>query len=180
MFVKVTKNEKPLGIPYFRPPDDTNSHSFVDLRQHPEQIALIPEIRDWPELEATLIDLRKPGSAFRSHGCEKQFCEDGSGHGVSGYVGVWFDDISRAKSLEAHAEFFDRFQKEALTGWPDTDTFVEFEVQPTILREENATIWSFSIWLIVRGCASQEAAKEKWSAALKFVREFLTGQRYET
>lgn len=46
MRVCVSRTEKPVGVPYFRPADDPKSHSYVDLKEHPEKISLIPEIRD--------------------------------------------------------------------------------------------------------------------------------------
>ena len=53
------------------------------------------------------------------------------------------------------------------------DTIVEFEMQPTVATDKGKTFCSFSVWLIVRGCKSDDEAKERWSAALKFIRGFL-------
>ncbi len=94
-------------------------------------------------------------------------------YGASGYVQVCFDDTETAKDQENYLALFRRFQVHAAQGWPDNDTVVQFEMQPTFFIELNETCWSFSFWLIVRNCKSDIAAKEKWSNALKFFREFL-------
>jgi hypothetical protein len=54
MQFKLIKSASPLAVPYSRPANDPNSHSYVDLKRIREQISLIPEIRAWPELERTL------------------------------------------------------------------------------------------------------------------------------
>jgi len=169
MRVTVIRGEKPLGIPYLRQPGDPNSHGYIDLKLHPEQISLIPEARNWPELERTLITLNQPGSRYRTHGCEKALCCGDDGHGVSGYVGVRFEELAQAEDGLAYSSLFDAFKERASGGWPEDDVFVQFEMQPTLLREVRRQVWSVSVWIVVRGHKTEESAKERWSAALKFV-----------
>ncbi len=164
-----------MSVPYLRSPNDPNSHSYVDLKRNPDQLSLIPEIRGWPELEWTLIELNRDGAPFSTIGCEKAICQDSAtgSHGVSGYVQVRLEDLTLAKDEKSYSRLFHRFVQEAQKGWPDNDTFVEFEMQPTASHDRDEAYWSFTFWLIVRNCATEPEAREKWSRALKFFREFL-------
>jgi hypothetical protein len=172
MHVKVTQNPKPLSIPYLRygRPD---SHSYVDLKRFPDQISVIPEVKGWPELEVTLVELNRPDSPFSTIGCEKQIQETERGYGMSGYVGVRFEDLETARSKEAHARLFDRFNRQVAANWPGDDTHVEFEMQRTASTDRPMEYWSFSIWLIVREHPAADEAKDRWSIALRAIREFL-------
>ena len=63
----LTVNHRGMTVPYHRP-DDPNSHDFVDLKANPEKTDLLPELRDWPELKATIktiIGLK----GFQTLGC---------------------------------------------------------------------------------------------------------------
>jgi len=174
MRVCVSRTENPIGVPYMRQEADSNSHSYVDLRQSLEQISLIPEIRDWPELETTLRDINRAGSRFQTLGCEKSEIRPNDGsYGVSGYVDIAFEDLTIAKQWDFHVRLFQIFQAQAVTRWPDAGTCVEFVMQPTHWIELQQQSWSFSVWVIVGNCRSTIEAKERWSAALKVVREFL-------
>lgn len=178
MRVCVSRIEKPIGVPYFRPDEDPNSHSYIELKEHPEQISLIPEIRDWPELEATLREMNSISSRFKTLGCEKSEIRPNDGsYGVSGYVDVAFEDLALAKNWDAHLRLFQIFQAQAVTQGPDTGTCMEFVMQPTQWIELQELAWSFSVWVIVGCCRSGAEAKEKWSAALKVVREFLLAEK---
>jgi hypothetical protein len=78
-----------------------------------------------------------------------------------------------ARDHASYRRLLDRLFYKAVNGWPDNDTEVEFELQQTASDDRDQVYWSAAIWLIVRNCNSADAAKEKWSAALKFIREFM-------
>jgi hypothetical protein len=177
MLIKIRREPKPIGVPYGRPQEELSSHSYINLRQFPEGIDDIPEVRDWPELRATLVDLNRSGSAFQTLGCEKMEIEEQGAHSVSGYVQICFENLSKAKDEKFYTVLFNRFYRHAETGWPDNLTHVIFEIQPTIFIELGAlSCLSISFWLIVVDCGSAVEAKEKWSGALKFFREFLLAE----
>jgi hypothetical protein len=46
IFDEISVGEKPLGIPYFR--SEPGSHSYVNLREEPDKITLLPELTDCP------------------------------------------------------------------------------------------------------------------------------------
>ncbi|MGA8221775.1 MAG: hypothetical protein WB780_08985 [Candidatus Acidiferrales bacterium] len=113
-------------------------------------------------------------SRFKTIGCEKSPIRPNDGScGVSGYVDVAFEDLALAKQMEPHLRLFQFFQGYAVSRWPDTGTCVEFVTQPTQWIELQQVSWSFQVWVVAGNCGSAIEAKEKWSAALKVVREFL-------
>lgn len=179
MQIKITNADRPLTFPYRRPVIDPNSHSYIDLKKNPDQLRLIPEIRDWPELEHTLVELNRPGSPFSTIGCEKAILQDPTNglSGVSGYVQIRLEDLSLAKNPHSYLRLFRAFEERAFAGWPDNDTLVEFEMQPTASDDRDEIYWSFSFWLIVRNYKTVAEACSGWSKALRFFREFLSESR---
>jgi hypothetical protein len=174
MRVCISRIEKPIGVPYGRQATDPKSHGYVNLRENPEQIALIPEIHDWPELESTLRELNRTDSPFQTLGCEKAEIHPNDGsHGVSGYVDIAFVDLAIAQRWDIHLRLFQIFQQQMVAQWPGEATSVEFVMQPTQWIELQQSSWSFSVWVVVGNCRTETAAKEEWSATLKIVREFL-------
>jgi hypothetical protein len=167
---RFSKASNLLAVPYLRSASDSNSHSYVDLKHHPEQIDLIPEIKGWPELRVTLIEMNAPDTAFSTLGCEKAICGKPPNAGVSGYVQFRFEDIAIAKNPQSYRRLLDRVQERAVTGWPANDAEVDFELQSTVSDDRNEGYWSATIWLIVRNCATPEIAKDRWSSGLRFVR----------
>jgi hypothetical protein len=69
IFDEVSVEEKPLGIPYFR--SESGSHSYVNLREEPDKIDLLPELTDCPPLRDFVIALNVPAGPFETFGCEK-------------------------------------------------------------------------------------------------------------
>jgi len=172
MRITITRATKPICLPYHRPSSDPKSHSYVDLKKYPDEIASIPEIRGWPALESALVDLNR-GDTFRTVGCEKCFCPNADLWGVSGYLQVCFEDLALARDIDSHSHLFGAFEQHAAHAWPDNDTTVEFEMQETVSADKDMVFWSFSIWLVVPNCRSQDEAKQKWSSALRFICGFL-------
>lgn len=74
---------------------------------------------------------------------------------------------------EMHLRLCQIFQARAVNRWADTGTCVEFVMQPTQWIELEQVSCSFQVWVIDANCRSAIEAKEKWSVALKAVREFL-------
>jgi hypothetical protein len=71
--VLLSVEHKPLGIPYNRSESDKGSHGFIDLRKRPDQISLIPELAEWPELRETVIELNSITGPFKTLGCAEFF-----------------------------------------------------------------------------------------------------------
>jgi hypothetical protein len=67
--VFLTVSNRPLGIPYFREPEDTDSASYIDLKREPQKIEEIPEGKLWPSLYRLLIQINAPESKLMSLGC---------------------------------------------------------------------------------------------------------------
>lgn len=172
MLFRISHAPTPIVVPYLRPPDDPQSHSYIDLKKNPEQLTLIPEISEWPELESTLVELNRPLSPFSTIGCEKCICGEGP-YGVSGYVQFRLEDLSLAINENSYVRLLSRLYRKAVAGWPRDDATVELELQKTASDDRDELYWSAALWLIVRGCDTSDRAKMLWSAALRFIRESL-------
>jgi hypothetical protein len=69
----IAQTETPkTAIPYgaVNRPDGNRNHGFLDLRDHPERVATIPEAEDSAAMQAILVALAAPGFRFMSLGCE--------------------------------------------------------------------------------------------------------------
>src|SRR6267143_1753663 len=79
--------------------DNGANHGFIDLRDRPELVALIPEVQRANGLAELLREINAPGSALMSMGCECSLFET-TPEGepacyVGGYVDVTFRDPAR-------------------------------------------------------------------------------------
>ncbi len=64
----VEMEKKPLGIPYFK--HDPKAHSYLNLRQQPEMISALPELRDCPPL-LEFVKALNADSPFETFGCDR-------------------------------------------------------------------------------------------------------------
>jgi hypothetical protein len=58
-----------LGIPYFK--HKPGAHSYINLREHPELISEIPELKDCPPLLNIVAALNGLSSPLETFGCDK-------------------------------------------------------------------------------------------------------------
>jgi hypothetical protein len=106
-------------IPYFHPWQDANTrHEYVDLRENPEKIDELPEMRQSSEFRQMILAINAPVTLFRTFGCEFK-CEPDesllevakqrlvidrseslSPHLVISYIHVGFADLPRCKSAD--------------------------------------------------------------------------------
>lgn len=174
MRVSISRAEKPIGVPYSRPAADPNSHSYVDLKQDPEGITQIPEIRDWPELEDALRALNAPEAPYRTIGCEKSAIKQADGaHGVSGYVEIALANLEIARRWDVNIQLIQAVQAEAVLRWSEENLFAEFVIHPALWIEVQQQTWCFEMWVIVAGLGTPENAKERWSEILREFRRCL-------
>ena len=68
---EITIKETPLGVPYARSERDQMSHDYVNLREQPDFVALLPELRDAPSLRSLVEALNSTNGPFETYGCEK-------------------------------------------------------------------------------------------------------------
>ncbi|HEY8751270.1 MAG TPA: hypothetical protein VIM11_25020 [Tepidisphaeraceae bacterium] len=72
MNVAIAFKHDTLGLPYPGHQDGEDvRHVYVDLRQQPELIDKLPELKDSPELRNAVAMINGPDGAFRTLGCEK-------------------------------------------------------------------------------------------------------------
>src|SRR5687768_2027533 len=107
--------EKPMGVPYQRPDDETG-HTFVDLKGQPEMIDKLPELNRNAVLREFVMGLNSPSSPYRTLGCEKwtePWCHEkmpGFVVGSGSYVDIVFADISRSAMRSAYDELISGYR----------------------------------------------------------------------
>jgi len=72
MEIGIAFDKNPLPLPYV--PINHEGHvryEYIDLREEPERIDELPELKDAPELREAIKTLNGPESVFRTLGCEK-------------------------------------------------------------------------------------------------------------
>lgn len=60
--------ERIYDLPYF-PEPSIGIYNYFDLREHPERIDEIPELKDDPDLKSLVSVLNDPAGLFMTHGC---------------------------------------------------------------------------------------------------------------
>lgn len=75
---------KATGIPYSRS-GDPESHSYVNLKESPDSIHLLPELLREPELREQVVRLNRQDAAVETVGCECWIAPTELGSGQDGY-----------------------------------------------------------------------------------------------
>ncbi|SFW27777.1 hypothetical protein [Luteibacter sp. UNCMF366Tsu5.1] len=142
--------------------DGDQNHGWVDLRDHPERVASIPEAQKSAGLAALLGDLAEPGALMTS-GCECGLfagnAEMAHAHYVGGYIDVMFRDgaLNTPETLYAALEQW-------LPGVPPPAVGVhygyEFIIQP--LRNFFGQRDRFSVMVKPIGCGN--TPDQAWAA----------------
>jgi len=100
------------------------NHGFIDLRDHPEKAASIPEAAGQPGVIAFLEKVNAEGSPLMSLGCDSAVSpvtgnENGATHSVSGYVDIAFRDprLGSEDNVAAVAQKLMAMHGPKLRGW---------------------------------------------------------------
>ncbi|MBS0366358.1 MAG: hypothetical protein JSR67_11110 [Proteobacteria bacterium] len=177
IFDEISVEEKPLGIPYFR--SEPGSHSYVNLREEPGEIDLLPELTDCPPLRDLVMALNAPTGPFETFGCEK-WIRPWADEALPGYrfrFGCYVDLAFVNKEARVTQTFYRRlieaFRQYAVVHRVYDLMHVGFELRPTISGD--ATWWTLGIWIF--GIGRDEAdAKHWWQEAVKYMKAFLITQ----
>jgi hypothetical protein len=169
--------EKPLGIPYFR--SEPGSHSYVNLREEPDKIALLPELTDCPPLRDFVIALNAPSGQFETFGCEKwigPWANDafpGYGFRQGCYVDIALVNKEVCATQRPYRQLIDTFRQYAVVHRVYDLMHVGFELRPTVSARE--AWWTMGVWIY--GVGRDEAdAKQWWQKALEYFKTFLLTQ----
>src|SRR5579859_6727650 len=98
---------KPLGIPYRR--SGSEGHSYVDLKAHPGEIEMLPELKDWPVLKSLVQAMNNEQSLLRTLGCGNYFYTPETTGGSSqrtSYLGFCFDALIERTQPLAYYQLF--------------------------------------------------------------------------
>jgi hypothetical protein len=170
----IAVEEKPLGIPYYR--DDPSSHSYVNLRDEPEKVNVLPELKDSPTLRDFVMALNAPTGPFETFGCEEwsgpwsheKFPGFDVRHGS--YVDFAFVDKARCGTQLVYRDLIDKFRQYAAENRVYDVMQVFFELRPTV--SPNASWWTLGVWIYGVGRNNDEA-KRWWKEALEYFKACL-------
>ena len=173
--VELGADDPTLALPWSDPEGRWEYH---DLRNHPEQIASIPEARTLPELREFLVAANAPSSNLQSVKCDTWFSHEineeeaiyGAACKFGSYVDVVFHQASPQASFAIHEAFALRLV-ELIRRAPELPASMEiiirrahFESPGTPPRE------GFYFTLYVIGYGDDEAeAKQSCGIALRLV-----------
>ena len=178
MYIKDTFDveESPLGIPYYRPEDDPTSHSYVNLRQQPDLIAVLPELQKSVPLKEFVAALNASNSPFETFGCEKwsapwsheQFPGFITRHGS--YVEIALLDKRHCSTPDVYSKLVNEFRAYAAANPVYDVMHVHFTLRKTVSTD--LAWWSLCCWNY--GIGRNDAEAERWwSEGLRYFRMFL-------
>jgi hypothetical protein len=177
IFDEIAIEEKPLGIPYFR--EEPGSHSYVNLREQPYKIDLLPELTDCLPLRDLVTALNAPTGPFETYGCEKwigAWANDAFpdyGFRQGSYVDLALVNKEACATQKPYREFIEAFRQYAMIHRVYDLMHVGFELRPTV--SASAVWWTMGVWIY--GIGRDEAeAKLWWQEAVEYFNTFLRTQ----
>ncbi len=157
MDVFLTVSSQPLGVPYWRDPDEATSAGYIDLKREPHRLHEVPELKEWPSLHRLLLQLNAAESQLMSLGCGVFIYPPKAGSqpqwSAYSYVGYCFADLSRTADAGVYfPQFFHFSQRYAAQA--NTGANVFFELRETGFYDRDAQ--GFSVDYVVRSGAESE------------------------
>lgn len=141
MEVFLSVSPRPLGIPYYRDPQDSTSASYIDLKREPHRIQEIPEAKAWPSLYRLLARLNAPDSELMSLGCGVFiYSPKDTGEpqwSAYSYVAYGLADLAQATDVSVYFPHFFHFSRH-FAGRTDTSARVFFELREAAFIERDA------------------------------------------
>lgn len=181
MLIFLSCEFKATGIPYIRR-TDSNSHSYVRLKDHPEALDRLPEPNREPVLRESLQLFINSNSALESVGCETWETDDENIYDEANlvqvfrkgsYIALIFSDEQFGSQ---YSDWFDIFVMlaEALEGEPEQRQAmrVSFILKPFGMPGADRTGWQLELWIDARW-RTREAARQLWEAYLRLVSKHL-------
>jgi hypothetical protein len=164
-------------------PDGQRNHGFIDLRDHPELVTLIPEAQDSVGMQAILRALNAPGFRFMSLGCARRAfpCLDAKPgeptHLCDGYIQVAYRD----RVLNTDPARFITLAQVILTRIsPSAEHHIQFAMTVEPLRSFFDDEGHYALIVQPRGYGDSEAtALAAWDHATKSVAAVFTHLRSE-
>jgi hypothetical protein len=163
--------------------DGQRNHGFIDLRDHPELVTLIPEAQDSVGMQAILRALNAPGFRFMSLGCARRPfpCQDAKPgeptHLCDGYIQVAYRD----SALNTDPARFVTLAQVILSRiGPSAEHHIQFVMTVEPLRSFFNDESRYALMVQPRGYGDSEAAAlAAWDHAAKSVAAVFTRLRSE-
>lgn len=139
------------GIPYDRDFTDTGSHNYVDLRNNPDLISELPELRDRPALRHAVQVLNDPRVCFSTVGIGEWQLPGSPGRPVQlcTYFQFRYHDSNRCASPLLLYQLLHNYSLQVHRSDPKVHAAVygEFELQAIEDRVRSLSGWSATLWL---------------------------------
>ena len=172
--VAYNESQRVLGVPYDRPQDDPDSHSYLDLRRELHRIDEIPEVRGEPALRNLVSMLNDHNGCFRSLGCERWHKAPTSAeepHQFGSYVGFALDAWPFISKWATQAIVQSFLARESPNALPDGVKML-FELRPTAFHTEQIHGWSLDVWVWGFG-DTPDAAHASWERGIERFAHFV-------
>ena len=174
MDVFLTISDTPLGVPYFRDPEDSRSASYIDLKLTPQKIDELPEAQQWPVLRDLLIAINSPASQLLSIGCGVFIyppAADGQPWSAFAYVGYGLSDLALAGDAKVYFQQFFHFSQHHRAK-KDTGANLFFDLRQTSFYDLKTDC--FTVDFIVRAWAPSETdLRTRVDEHFRLLQEFL-------
>ncbi len=177
---EVEVNLKPLGIPYYR--EDSEGHSYENLRQNPSAIDLIPEVKKAAALYDFVKEINSGESIFQTFGCEKWMNTDFSHRNVppefhfqaGSYIDIAFANLDTCRTQNAISVLTERYRLHSAKFVDGNMTQVFFEIRGST-NVDWGNWWTLEYWNYGTGQTEHEA-DHWWAESLRFFKAFLLDQ----
>src|SRR6185369_2681298 len=137
-----------MSVPYLRR-GDPNSHDYIDLKANPEQIDLLPEVKDWPELKTALQTING-FSGLRTLGCAHWLSpelDEQKRTFVSSYIQFCFDKLRT--DVRVNYSLYHLLSGQLFQATLSDDLRIEMEIRRTAFNGDGMTLgWSvdYNVW----------------------------------
>ena len=179
--VELTRDDETLDFPWVDPGD---RFRYFDLKRHPELLAHLPEVQQFPELKDFLAAMNSPQSLFESAKCDawasnemnvedEVFC---AAWKFGSYVDLLLSQAKERYSFEAHESLAGRATA-LLKRVPEIPASAEFMVRRCYFADETQDGEQrpgFYITSYVFGYGADERqARMQWAVGLNLLKNAL-------
>jgi hypothetical protein len=172
--IELGREDPVLDFPW---KDPEGKLAYVDLKRHPELMALIEEAKQFPELGEFLRTLNSPRSLVETAKCDAWATSElspeeeiyNASHKFASYVDVVLSNADARLSLPTHEQFARKLVA-LLQRAPETPSAAEACVRRCYFAEEGGVREGYYCTLYVSGYGNDGVgARRSWGVALKLV-----------
>ncbi len=187
MGIRISQRDEVFHVPYGIPNSDgTPESNFVDLKTHPEWVAVLPPCIGWPETRDLLRTINSAESPLMSLAADQAFAHvshPDHGTALTSFITLCYARLTHNTNMTLMdlAGFLKRRTSELLQLASDTlerrlHLDMVLEVHPTIFHVQGVTGWSLTVLTAAYG-PDQGAARSIWGVGMKALQEALVESR---